>query len=262
MKNFEILLNIKYTATTQVVLSDLDLQNNYYVYMNKNGGGIVNPYNVRGYLNDSKNIQITNDFFAYLTGSTSVDQALNILAADKKLSDTFNDYYQRVIISATQISSTAIIDKNLTGTTQIIANTYIHPWSGYAPNKQLTGITQSINGSVDAVQSSLYLQDFTTEESYYIPIYIERNYSQLSRYKYDVCDTLINSKTAGFYPNFSAITNSYFSTQTQSSNSTNTRIHTMLNCFVDLNLETDENSSEIALILSSNFQIALNNLEP
>jgi hypothetical protein len=254
MKNFEILLNSKYTASTQTMSSGLDLQNDYYVYINKNGGGIVNPYNVRGYLNDSRNQQITNDFFAYLTGSTSADQALNILTADKKLSDTFNDYYQRVIISATQISSTAVIDQNLTGTTQIIAKTYIHPWYGYAPDKQLTGITQSINNSIDAVQSSLFLQDFTTEESYYIPVYIERGTNQLSRYQYDVCDVFINAKTTYLYPQFSAITSSFFnSLPALTTTSSDTRIHTILDCFVDLNLETNENAAGNDILLKASF---------
>lgn len=254
MKNFEILLNNKYSATTQAFTTGLDLQNDYYVYVNKNGGGIVNQYNVRGYLNDSRNQQITNDFLAYLTGSTSADQALNILTADKKLSDTFNDYYQRVIISATQISSTAVIQQNLTGTTQIVANDYIHPWAGYAPDNQLTGITKSINGPGLQTNSSLYLQDFTTDESYYIPVYLERGTNQLSRYKYDVCDVFINSTTSGFYPNFSAITNSYFSGQTQPTDSASTRIHTIVDCFVDLNLETNENAQSVSPNLSVSFE--------
>lgn len=254
MKNFEILLNNKYSATTQAFTTGLDLQNDYYVYVNKNGGGIVNQYNVRGYLNDQRNQQITNDFFTYLTGSASSDQALNILTADKKLSDTFNDYYQRVIISATQISSTAVIQQNLTGTTQIFAHEYIHPWSGYAQDNQLTGITKSIIGPGLKTNSGLYSQDFTIDESYYIPVYLERGINQLSRYKYDACDVYINSKTVGFYPYFSSITNSYFSEQVQISETASTRIHTILDCFVDLNLETDENINSLSSNLSVSFE--------
>ena len=262
MKNFEILLNNRYTATTQVINSDLQLQNDYYAYVNKNGGGIVNQYNVRGYLNDERNLQITNDFFAYLTGSTTQDQAINILTSDKKLADTFNDYYQRVIVSATSITSTAVIDQNLTGANQIVAYRYDHPWYGYAPSKQLTGITQDIYGSVNAIQSSLYWEDFTTEQSYYIPVYLERGTNQLSRYKYDACDTFINAKTAGFFPQYSGITSSYFGLENISNvvadadsvslsflsnvntiaSTADTRIHTLIDCFVDLNLETNENT--------------------
>jgi hypothetical protein len=260
MKNFEILLNNRYTATTQTINSGLEMQNDYYVYINKNGGGIVNQYNVRGYLNDPRNQQITNDFIAYLTGSTTQDQTLNILTADKKLADTFNDYYQRVIISATSITSTAVINENLTGTTQIVAYTYDHPWSGYAPSKQLTGITQDIYGSINNTQSKSYIQEFTTEESYYIPVCLERGTNQLARYQYDLCNVFISAKTAGFFPRFSGITSSYFGSQNipnivgdadsislsflsninTVASTADTRIHTLLDCFVDLNLETNE----------------------
>lgn len=277
MKNFKLLLNNRFTATTQNINSELELQNNYYVYINKNGGGIVNQYNVRGYLNDSRNQQIINDFLTFLTGSTSQDQALNILTSDKKLSDTFNDYYQRVVISATQISSTAIIDQNLTGANQITSYTFEHPWSGYAPSKQLTGITQEIYGTINDTQSTTLLEDFTTEESYYVPVYLGRETHQLSRYSYDTCDVFINSKTAGFYPMFSGITNSYFGSSNisniisnindsseiislrsmnsiLSSSTADTRIHTLLNCFVDINLEVNENSDIPSSLPSVSFE--------
>ncbi len=283
MKSFEILLNNRYSATTQAITSGLDLQNDYYVYINRNGGGIVNQYNVRGYLNDPRNQQITADFFAFLTGSTSQDQALNILTADKKLSDTFNDYYQRVIISATSITSTAVIEQNLTGTNEIISYTFDHPWSGYAPTQQLTGITQGIQGVLNETQATPFVEDFTTEESYYLPIYLERGTNQLTRYKYDACDVFINKKTAGFYPMFSGITSSYFGNSSianiisnlpasiptsltlsafvigstlpiTSADTADTRIHTILDCFVDLNLETNENLGAPAPLPKISFQ--------
>jgi hypothetical protein len=287
MKNFEILLNKRFSASTQALTSGLDLENDYFVYINGNGGGMVNPYNVRGYLNDQRNIQITRDFFAFLTGSTSQDQALNILTSDKKLADTFNDYYQRVIISATQISSTAVIQQNLTGANSIVAYNYNHPWSGYAPNKQLTGITQEIYGAVNSTQPYNLWQEFTDEQSYYVPVYLERGTNQLARYKHEICDVFIDKQTAGFYPEFSGITSSYFgsasianilanvvnsastssifntlasinipaSTSTTSQTG-DSRIHTLLNCFVDLNLATNENVGTAAPLQKVSFQFS------
>ena len=250
MKNFEILLNHRYTATTQAITSGLDLQNDYYVYINRNGGGIVNPYNVRGYLNDSRNQQIITDFFAYLTGSTTQDQALNILTSDKKLSDTFNNYYQNYIISATSTINTAVIDQ------------------------KLTGITQEIYGASGFTQNDILLtEDFTTDESYYLPVYLERGINQLSRHSYDLCDVFINAKTAGFYPQFSGITGVYFGTEnipnimsdvvgnailfaslSNSGATVDTRIHTLLDCFVDLNLEINENVSAPPPLLTVSFE--------
>lgn len=275
MQNFEILLNNKFTAITQSVTSELQLLNDYYSYISKNGGGIVNSYNVRGYLNDQRNQQITADFFSYLTGKTTQDQALNILSSDKKLSDIFNDYYQRIFLSASQLSSTATIDQNLTGATQIIGYTYNHPWSGAAISKQLTGITQDIAGTINSIQSEIIWNDFTEEESYYVPVYIERTTNQLTRYKHDLCDIFVNKNTAGFYPKFSGITGAYFGQNSISniisnlqSNTTlfssvintgttaDTRIHTLLDCFVDINLETNENVNEPAELLKVSFEFS------
>lgn len=269
MQTFQLLINERFTATTQANTSGLDLQNDYYVYTTKNGGGIVNAFNVRGYLNDSNNQQIITDFFQYLTGSTSQSQALNILSSDEKLATIFNDYYQRVVLSGSNIVNTVLINNNLTGSTQIVANTYYHPWLGFAQSKQLTGITQEIYGSPNAVQPSLLWQEFTTDESYYVPVYIQRSNNQLSRYNYDICDVNIGAKTAYLYPQFSAYTqpliearNTYefnvfiynlllafafaFAGQPVPPNLvlqlTGTTVNTLVNCFVDVNLKTNENA--------------------
>lgn len=101
MQTFEILLNKSYTSiTNSETTSALTFVDEYYMYTNTNGGGIVNFSNVRGFLNDAKNQQIINDFFTYLTGRTTKDQTINIVSSDQKLADVFNDYYQRLITSA------------------------------------------------------------------------------------------------------------------------------------------------------------------
>lgn len=100
MKSIQILLNRSFTANTVTVIQKPSLVDDYYVYQNFNGGGIVNFSNVRGFLNDTKNQQIIRDFFAYLTGRTTREQTINIVSSDEKLADVFNDYYQRLIKSA------------------------------------------------------------------------------------------------------------------------------------------------------------------
>jgi len=262
MQTFKIELNNRYTAITETVTAtteNIGLDNGYYVYNVSNGGGMVDFSNVRGYLNDQKNKQITNDFFAYLTGNTTTSQALNILGSDEKLSRVFNDYYQRIVLSGIQFASTVEIQKNLTGSTQIIGYTYNHLWNGYSSDQQLTGIPESIDESNmnssqsfqftqnfsqniplsnNSVQSFSVWQEFTREPSYYIPVYIERGTNQLSKYRYDFCDATINKMTRSLFPQFSAITDSYkFPLPVSSS----TRLHTILDCFVDINLETNEN---------------------
>ncbi len=100
MQSIQILLNRTFTANTAPVIQKPSLVDDYYVYQNSNGGGLVNFSNVRGFLNDTKNQQIIRDFFAYLTGRTTREQTINIVSSDEKLSDVFNDYYQRLIKSA------------------------------------------------------------------------------------------------------------------------------------------------------------------
>jgi len=183
MQTFQILLNNRYTAATENLTSELSFDNGYYVYLNKNGGGLVSTSNVRWFLNEEKNKSLTADFFAFLTGNTTTSQALNIINSDKKLTDVFNDYYQRYVISGSQITNTITIQQNLTGATQGVAFNYSHYWYGYAPNKQLTGITQSINGAINLVTQAPIWSDFTTEESYYVPVYLERGTNQIAMNK-------------------------------------------------------------------------------
>lgn len=198
MKSFQILLNPRFTAGTQSINSELVLDNSYYSYIIRNGGGLVNEFNVRAYLNDDRNIQITRDFFAYLTGNTTTPEVLNILRSDKKLSSIFNDYYQRNILTGSNVANTAIIAQNLTGTNVVTEMTYLHPWFGYAPSKQLTGITKSIYNATPAVQYKQVNSEFTTEESYYIPVYLERGTNQmaLGKVHYDqIIDKLLSGST-------------------------------------------------------------------
>ena len=240
MQNFEIVLNKTFTAATQIINSGLQLDSDYFVYINSNGGGLVNPYNVRGYFNDPRNQQTTNDFFSYLTGHTSsFDQVINIISSDQKLSNVFNDYYLSYVLSSST-PSTSVIQQNLSGTTEIIASTFDYNWDGSAMNNVLSGTPMGILGATKNNVNYPFLDSRTDDESYYVPVYIGLGSNQLARYQYDICDLLINSKTIGLYPSFSAISNS-FSSSTLSATTADTRIHTLLNCFVDINLETNEN---------------------
>lgn len=272
MQTFQILIDNRFSASTtptqSATTNSLDFFDGYYAYETKIGGGIVDFSNVRGYLNDSKNQQITNDFFQYLTGSTTPSKALNIINSDEKLAVIFNDYYQRVVLSGSNIVNTVLINQNLTGSTNVIAKTYNHPWAGFAPSKQLTGITLDIYGSPNSVQQSTLWQEFTTDESYYVPVYIQRSNNQLARYHYEVCDVVLNAKTAGLYPEFSAYTQTIVDNRNTYEfnvfvnnfigslilafggalpagfsflSITGTSVNTILDCFVDINLQTNEN---------------------
>jgi len=355
MQTFQILLNKSYTSTTISQVSQ-QLTNEYYMYQTNNGGGIVNFSNVRGFLNDSKNQQIINDFFAYLTGSTTKEQTINIVSSDEKLSNVFNDYYQRLTKSAStranssraddfssltsalsvdssssqgfsitilnnnegssspssesnsspvsnfntsnvslgsevsatsagsntsvsptsqdssaavsasasadvygglsdsipqipKYSMTATIAKNLAGGFGSIEKVFYHDWASeifqigrpnpnlipaIAIKQELTGITLSIAGGTLSTRTKNIWVDTTSEESYYIPVYLQRSTNQISRNSYSADLIILPKRTLSSYPEYSGITEGLTTTPTS------TRISTILDSFVDLNIETDE----------------------
>lgn len=250
MNNFQILLNNNYTAATATINSGLQNNGDYLSYINSNGGGIVNAFNVRGFLNDPRNQTLMNDFVVYLTGNTTQAEAINILTSDQKLSNVFNSYYQNVILSTSTFSNTAVIDQSLTGTSASSITEYFHPWVGQSENKQLTGITESIVGSIFDTRVQSLVQDFTDEQSYYIPVSLKRNVQQIPRLVFEPCDPIINKETQGFYPQYSAITGPYF----ENIPSSNNTINSLIQCFVDLNLTVDETTNSGPEIFSVSFE--------
>lgn len=184
MQRHRILLNLSFTSSTQSINSNLQNINQYEVNNVQGlGGGIVNPSNVRFFLNNDVNDLIINDFFSYLTGSTTNVEFTEIYNSDQKLSDTFNNYYVSSVLN-NQLPPMAVIDLSLSGTSgvTIIENT-INNYNGNAPSKYLEGIPLSIDNSTKQLRSYSALTTYTLEESYYVPVFIKRNLSQIGREK-------------------------------------------------------------------------------
>jgi hypothetical protein len=201
MQRHIILINKRYSADTQPTVVTLTgngqtflvSQDNYF--LNNVGGlnlNIVNPTNVRAYLNDPANDAIISDFFSYLTGNTNQDQFREIFYSDQKLSNVFNSYYAQSVFSG-QPSSTYYISQELTGTTTIPTTYTNFSWNGYAPIKSpFTGVTQEIHNSTRFYIDSTTTYSYTEDESYYIPVFIKRNYAGTARDTFDVCDRTVN----------------------------------------------------------------------
>lgn len=220
MQKFKLLVNHTFTSTTVSTTSAFTSVNNYVVNnINSLGGGIVNFSNVRTFLNDKNNSIIINDFFSYLTGNTNAIQFSEIFHSDEKLAITFNEYYDSTIIS-NQAPGSYVINNSLTGTSATtIYDSSTMMYSDLAPLKGLKNIPLSINSSVR--QNNVYntLSDYTLDESYYIPVYITKNHSQLDRETY-----------------------TFFKKDSTNTGSTQGTIsHTILQGFVDINMETNEN---------------------
>jgi hypothetical protein len=182
IQRHQLLINPNFSAQTASVNSSLTTVGGYQVNNVQGlGGGIVNPSNVRGFLNNDVNEFIINDFFSYLTGSTTTDEFAEIYHSDQKLSDVFNNYYVSSVLN-NQFPPTSVIDNSLTGTsgTTIIENS-VYEYNGVAPSKGLTGIPLSIDGGDRSLKIYSSLITYTTEESYYIPVFIKRTSKQASR---------------------------------------------------------------------------------
>ena len=170
------------TGSTTTVDSSMQVVNGYEINNIQGlGGGIVNYSNIRGFLNDSSNDIIINDFFSYLTGSTTTVEFAEIYNSDQKLADVFNNYYQSSVVN-NQLPPTSVIDESLSNTSGFtVVNNLIYNLDGVAPSKGLDSIPLSINNSTRQLKVFSALTTFTYEPSYYIPVFVKRNHSQTDR---------------------------------------------------------------------------------
>lgn len=174
MQRFTLLLK-ELNATSQTQTSNLELVDEYYVYRQQNGGGIVDEFNVKVYLDDPDNAEISQSFFRYLTGNTNTSQFKEIFYDDKKLSNLFNKFYNSSVL--TNLSTpTSIINNELTGTTTIDALQYYKQWDGNNISYSiLNGIPLSIENSSNITTSREKLITITEEDSYYIEVDLKEN---------------------------------------------------------------------------------------
>jgi len=192
MQSFQVLLNRGYSATTQEQQAkDISSFGDYYVYSETVGGGLVDQFTVRSFMNEGKNQFIVQDFIAYLTGSTTESEIVQILGSDQMLSDIFNEYYQTSTLSGQQTTN-AIINTNLVDTITISIVDHDFNWNGVAIDNVLDNIPKGIDQATRINEFYNKNIKITSEESYYVPINIKRNYDETARMKYDLCEDVIS----------------------------------------------------------------------
>ena len=200
MQKHSILITLSGDTNNTSINSSMNIVNDYEVNLMQGlGGGVVNYSNVRGFLNDKSNSNIINDFYSYLTGNTDSLEFYEIYNSDQKLSNVFNNYYQSSIVD-NQYPPTDVIDNSLSGTVKFVAiDKSIYNFNGVAPSKYLESIPLSINNSTRIVKSFSALTTFIYEPSYYIPVFIKRNYNQTERERvyFDNIMQQINDFTPG-----------------------------------------------------------------
>jgi len=184
-----ILLNPRFSSGTTApeIATDSALQDiNQYQVNNIQGlgGGVVNEDNIRGFLNDENNERIINDFFSYLTASTTTIEFAEIWNSDLKIATVFNEYYESSVINNQVPSGTAIVGA-LTGTTGItVVENMVYNYDGVSFGKYLNYLPQSIDQGTRNFRVYSALTTYSTDESYYVPVHIKRSSGMMDRQKF------------------------------------------------------------------------------
>lgn len=126
MQKFTILQNLRFSGATDSVNSGYTLtsgeqltsSNNYLVYKDNSGGGVVNNNNVRDFLDKDENQDLAKLFVEYLEENTNFTEFKEIFYNNKKLADTFNEYYKNKFLSTENTNNS--ISNSLKNTREII----------------------------------------------------------------------------------------------------------------------------------------------
>ena len=221
MQKFEILYNRAFSASTQgqpnliaptVEVAEeplfqsqqnLSFQQEYFIYLQRNGVSLVNDLNVKGYLNDPNNEGIASEFINYLSGTCSYHEFIDILYDNKKLSDYFNDYYKKFKIYSNQGLGSDTTDSaiNLNDTkSRVLSQDRLYMQTNSLTNYLVDGIDGNGQLVAKSTTTALLPSDISyfsgTDESYYVNIIIENGRKtffsdDFSQYYQDCCDGTI-----------------------------------------------------------------------
>lgn len=153
--------------TSSVGESDLKLRSSYLVYTTSIGGGLVDEFTVRDFLDNSNNEKFAIEFFNYLQINFSKSEFNELYYNNIKLSNTLNDYYNKTIRNNLP-PTTTVANLQLTATTAI---TYTN-----------TNFVDYKNRSTKKIS---VVVGYNTGDSYYISVPISSSYNILDNPNYD-----------------------------------------------------------------------------
>lgn len=191
MQSHRLRLNFALSGTPSGSVTQLRQFGGYYAYGNALGGGIVNSFNVRQFLNDPKNQVIIDDFTAYLASHTTEKEFVQIVGSNEQLSTIFNEFYETTVMQA-GTTPASVVNDSLVNTATIQHHDLDHAWNGLSPAGGLQNIPMSVNGGDRLYDPLQTTSQFSTEMSYYIPVFISRSYEQNSKDRYDECPNIFN----------------------------------------------------------------------
>jgi len=172
MQRFKItknnILNEEERVDNSLDRPKLDLSNEYYSYKTQNGGQIVNENNVKNFLDKPENSQLAEDFVDYLQNNTNFIEFKEIFYNNKKLANTFNEYYKTFFLERSN-------NQNINLSNNFIeTKPYISVNSNFISNNARS--LQNINQLVPL--------ELSGNNSYYVNFKINKNFKTLSNEDY------------------------------------------------------------------------------
>mgnify|MGYP000901063296 CR=1 FL=1 len=172
-------------------LDTLKNKNNYWVYSSEFGKSIVNENNVKEYLDQDENSEISEKFINYLQNNLTAAEFREVFYDNKKLSTLFNDFYTETILK-NQNPSQAIISATL-----IDSQTRAHVEESYfdGQNQRLT-----------RTRAHVFNSQFSGD-SYYINVYTESTNKTVERGDYSqyFADCIKGTYTYTRYTNINSV---------------------------------------------------------
>lgn len=206
MQQFKILLNpflSGSTTTESAVGQQVILKNNYYVYSSEIGGDIVNDNNVKSFLDNDDNEELTLKFISYLQSNTTLQEFKDIFYDNKKLAAIFNEFYKNNITTVSK--SYAQINKQLS---TLSADNSTNSLNDYFINI----FAKQTKKTIDDANYSSYFKDCEDTSYIYKRFTIINNFTTsvvFGNQKY--IDSIRENQNFGYYTTYDGFTPGTFS---------------------------------------------------
>jgi hypothetical protein len=214
--------------TIETKVSVLKYENKYYFNPTGENSKLVDFSNVRSFLANKANEKVVKSFYSFLSSSPIMNSAIitNPLAVnfnptaefkeiyydDEKLANSFNDFYDSSIsrgLNSNYLSNPDVFNESIRNqllpdednilTSQTVFNNYYF-WESLTPISPAVSIPKHplLNAVLDVIHGDRNESGIGTlvkipknNENYYINVFLTKNFSQTSRYTFDVCDNII-----------------------------------------------------------------------
>jgi len=220
MQRVVILRDVKYltanTISSGVVVTTSD---EYYSNSQTTQGQVVNPTNVRAFLEDERNQVVIDGFLGYLSGSSlmntqagtdlfvSTPYFREIFYDDEKLSTVFNEYYNQTVLLGNNLDDSTLTKETTniplsSGLTYVIdtASENLFQWvsSGNMSIKHMDYIPREMVNNQRFYEYRDEYVPISLEDNYYINIEIKKNWAPVAQQIPDLkCESIFEIEDIG-----------------------------------------------------------------